>query len=814
MVASEEIEPQWGWDYSSILTSLNVSPNQDGSSIGKKIADSFVVQSKSISAAKGYDAQEEITMSVVNLTKIAQLVNNLNLLANYLEHKVSDINSAISLTKSIDSSEGYGKTSTGGSGLVDIYDLSSNIMKRFPQSVNLVEPVQNSISDTIIYKINGSANPNAHGLSIYAPLTKEEFTGSRKYILDGWKGIMNLQYALLKSDLLPPFTQSTLSGDTIRGHINANDVAKVTLWIYTSSMPEGNTAIYQDLDPSSFIKSDGSFEYKWNKQILSLCDTEKESQQVCKPVSMKLETNKDKKFALIPARLTSNADNLDEPVSLKYDLNNGSKFTFLGARPNIKFEQTFQQGEDTVSKENWPIHKNDKVYLISYSFSSEEDNVNSLPRTEYLPIQIKDKMAMPKNVTYNGSFDIHFMVCDYSNNCQSSRWFHYNDTTYDQPQVVDLEGQKVPLCKSHISVRNFSTYTNPVYNFRLQYPSNWKTAVLTSTSFDDNVLQIRTQSPRDNKDFVFGEIDAGYSPLTKKQFLDGINTTQASDPFTKLVEFNSTMLGGYKAYKTVTITKGLGINEDKEQIQVEALIGHTDYIIQFTMHPSKSASYLPTINKILDSFELCSTKSSDNHEGQGVLGTKLDQNQMNTEIGNSTTYNHREPKPEFSTYINPIYGFKMKYMSDAKVAEEDDKTGVTFDFLTIIESKNPFLPVHEDKYGLYLGCYMDKDIIKQGATLYGFAQYVLHTKGKQEEGVNVTESKLIDFHGHPAYKIVYTSLEPFYKQQIKHMYIITIIGHDGYFFDYTGEASSYEQYLSIGENMLNSFQLGPTATYR
>ena len=40
----------------------------------------------------------------------------------------------------------------------------------------------------------------------------------------------------------PPI-QSNSTGDTIRGHIYANDVASVRLWIYTTSMPEGNTAI-------------------------------------------------------------------------------------------------------------------------------------------------------------------------------------------------------------------------------------------------------------------------------------------------------------------------------------------------------------------------------------------------------------------------------------------------------------------------------------------------------------------------------------------------------------------------------------------
>ena len=46
MVASEEIEPGNGWDYTAIISSLHNNPNQDGKSLGKVIADSYVLHSK------------------------------------------------------------------------------------------------------------------------------------------------------------------------------------------------------------------------------------------------------------------------------------------------------------------------------------------------------------------------------------------------------------------------------------------------------------------------------------------------------------------------------------------------------------------------------------------------------------------------------------------------------------------------------------------------------------------------------------------------------------------------------------------------
>jgi tetratricopeptide (TPR) repeat protein len=788
MVASEEIEPQWGWNYSSVLKSLTTHPEQDGSSFGKAIADSFFRKYRSISVSQGYDAYKEATLSVVNLTEVAQLVNDLNNFADYLSGRITDFTSVTSFTKSIGFSEGYGKTTKGNSGLVDIYDLSSNIKEQFPQSANLVDIVQKHLRNTIVYKINGSANPNSHGLSIYMPISEGEFTEARKYTLDSWQKIVDFQYRLTKSDHVAPFVQSTLIGDNIKGHINANDIAKVALWIYTTSMPEGNTAIYQDLDPSSFIRSDGSFEFKWNKQILSLCD-EKNLLHSCKPVLTDIEVNKNKKFAFIPIRLQSKIDNLNEYVSLKYEISKEGNFTLLGARPEMGNAALQHQ---PVPKENWPIYPNDKVHPIVYTFNSEDDVIDNLIKVEHGPVKATDSFK-PKYITYNGTFDVQLRVCDYSNNCWSTRWFHFNETSIAQPQIMDLLGHKILPCKDSVIMSNLSTYANPTFKFKMQYPSNWK---MKDNGIPDTAVVFFIPPGFD----VYGypgtvHVDAGYWPGTQKEFLDENTPSRIYDPFLKVISFNSTNLGGFPAYEAVTTSLG------SEDISVDALIGHTWYTIDFnSKNPAKLSNYLPYFKSMMNSFEICTTNRA-NHQGHQSNGTDTMYNQSS--IHRTTT---------LSTYVNSVYGFKIQYPSNLIIQEgkniftKNPQSDILFSFLPAIVSESPLL-FNEFKRSTTLQISVlpgFDNIIKNGLTLEKFAKTTIDLTGRDVIGLNITKSKPINFKGNSAYEIVYTLLGVD-KIKLKHQFIVTIVGHNGYLFDYGGELSNYEKFLPIVTEMLDSF---------
>ena len=165
----------------------------------------------------------------------------------------------------------------------------------------------------------------------------------------------------------------------------------MTLIIY-ASLPEGNEAFIEQFDPSSFVNYDGSFEFKWNKQIISLCDGQQQ-RQICEPSLMHIEINKDKKFVLIPVRLKSNSDNIDEHVSLVYQINKEGRFTFLGARPEMN-------EQETVPKENWPLKAGDRILPLAYTFDWK--NYSDLTGIENNPIQVTSKFG-PKYIQYNGT---------------------------------------------------------------------------------------------------------------------------------------------------------------------------------------------------------------------------------------------------------------------------------------------------------------------------------------------------------------------------------------------------------------------------
>ena len=64
MVASEELEPGDGWDYTAILSSLKNNSNQNGKTLGKVIVDSFFEHTKANDSEDGREEQRVITLAV------------------------------------------------------------------------------------------------------------------------------------------------------------------------------------------------------------------------------------------------------------------------------------------------------------------------------------------------------------------------------------------------------------------------------------------------------------------------------------------------------------------------------------------------------------------------------------------------------------------------------------------------------------------------------------------------------------------------------------------------------------------------------
>ena len=339
---------------------------------------------------------------------------------------ITDIPSSNSLAASVSSTARYGQTATGTTGLVDIGDLVSRIKEKFPKSASLIDKIYVSLNSAVVYNTKGEAKPDANGLSIYMPTQLVDFSDSIIYTMENWQTLVNKQYHLLSNgtgygpkNTTTFFDSHVIGGDTIRGITDLENVFNATLEILKIDTKDNDIDYYtEELDPSLIMNRDGNFSYTWNRKIMSFCND-----KYCIPASMDLQFSAAKKFALYPANLESNRVNGSVSLVYEIDENKGSTI-FLGAVPEI-------DKEETISKERWALFPGDKISTSHKSTPNSfgkiwnavaRNNTNSILTIQpYEQIQVTEKFE-PHYVQYNGSYIINLVFCDYSNNCESSRY--------------------------------------------------------------------------------------------------------------------------------------------------------------------------------------------------------------------------------------------------------------------------------------------------------------------------------------------------------------------------------------------------------
>jgi hypothetical protein len=174
MVASEEVEPGHGWDYTFALQALNKKPTATGAEFGKAIADGYKKQ------ATVEGTVRQITLGVINLAKVNAVNTALD---NFIKKASNDIKNPekiIAVSKGRSKSEDYGDAGAhgGSTDMVDIYDIAINLKSTYPAEAN---QLMKSIKDCITYKVTSDTKPNANGLSIYFPCKdKDNFKDNLK----------------------------------------------------------------------------------------------------------------------------------------------------------------------------------------------------------------------------------------------------------------------------------------------------------------------------------------------------------------------------------------------------------------------------------------------------------------------------------------------------------------------------------------------------------------------------------------------------------------------------------------------------------
>ncbi len=186
MVASEELEPGHGWDFSS-LEILRSGDDVSGGELATTIVDTYEAH------AKDFGTALEITLSAVDLTKLDELDAALRELGDVMEFADSAALAALGAARQDALAFGDSPDLSLASNAVDLgvlmTELSANNISVRPEA----DAVLGALETVVIHEISGIATSEATGLSVYFPPTSDYFDGGYFDLgeVPGWSTVLN-----------------------------------------------------------------------------------------------------------------------------------------------------------------------------------------------------------------------------------------------------------------------------------------------------------------------------------------------------------------------------------------------------------------------------------------------------------------------------------------------------------------------------------------------------------------------------------------------------------------------------------------------
>ena len=163
MVASQELEPGTGWDYTAWLSALTADTTADGLAVGTTICDSFYAKC----AAGGTDSLA--TLAVTDLSQIPALTSAFDTMAAEMKGLTAVTEQLQPLTQAIVRAENYGgnNDSEGYTNMVDLGDLTLCAEGVLSETG---EALLDALFAAVPYQVAGEGRQRSNGLSIYVPL--------------------------------------------------------------------------------------------------------------------------------------------------------------------------------------------------------------------------------------------------------------------------------------------------------------------------------------------------------------------------------------------------------------------------------------------------------------------------------------------------------------------------------------------------------------------------------------------------------------------------------------------------------------------
>ncbi len=335
LLASEEIEPVEGWDYTAWLTGVNRAPGSDGVALGRMIIDSYRDSFGNDDQAKG------ITLSLLDLGKIPPVERAVAALSAAANAQLARGGRAgwITLARARSDTEEYGR-STGAQGGPLVYDLQQfahNVAASATDdaSKRAAGAVQAAVRSAVVYEIHGQARPNASGVSIFFPPNREKlaargetayhetgFAQNNRWLpfLQEFSGIADRDTADPQIGPVKSDTAELVSGKSARitAHLSADDIDSASFIV---AIPQGDARLLIGSLPVD-ISDAGELTEEWDGEWFAISDGDNEF--IC-PITEfeELDDAEDVYWAGVPAqlRLSGTAAWLDVTLNFLLDFN-------------------------------------------------------------------------------------------------------------------------------------------------------------------------------------------------------------------------------------------------------------------------------------------------------------------------------------------------------------------------------------------------------------------------------------------------------------------------------------------------------------
>ena len=163
----------------------------------------------------------------------------------------------------------------------------------------------------------------------------------------------------------------------------------------------------------------------------------------------------------------------------------------------------------------------------------------------------------------------------------------------------------------------FSTYENPVYGVRIQYPSNWQKMDFDG-HYGNNSLPIAGFIPPSENDsgllenllIVVKKLHSQNTPI--KQFADSLVSSYKSNLHNfQLIELNPLTTPALNSAYKIEYTHSSDMLMLKT-MEVWTISGGIAYMISYNADSSDFSNYLPIIQKMIDSFATTTTNTQTN----------------------------------------------------------------------------------------------------------------------------------------------------------------------------------------------------------